>query len=155
MRDIKTREHHQFIKTKNKKENMKHFVKKNQVLKKKRNDIHKQNNEDYENEATNRMVDYEKKTAYDIQHYSKRIMQKRKIKSVEDKYETNEKSINNHLKDNKNESLMNSKILTVSNKKVKNEGTTLFSDKANDHYHYQMKSHFISKHKNKKSLFAQ
>ena len=80
MRDIKTREHHQFIKTKNKKENMKHFVKKNQVLKKKRNDIHKQNNEDYENEATNRVVDYEKKTAYDIQHYSKRIMQKRKIK---------------------------------------------------------------------------
>ena len=117
------------------------------VLKKKRNDIHKQNNEDYENEATNRVVDYEKKTAYDIQHYSKRIMQKRKIKSVEDKYETNEKSIKNHLKDNKIESLMNSKILTVSNKKVKNEGTTLFSDKANDHY--QMKSHFISKHKNK------
>lgn len=149
MRDIKTREHHHFIKTKNKKENMKHFVKKNQVLKKKRNDIHKQNNEDYENEATNRVVDYEKKTAYDIQHYSKRIMQKRKIKNIVDKHDINEKSINNHLKNDKNESLMNSKILTVSNKKVKNERTTLFSDKANDHYHYQMKSHFISKHKNK------
>ena len=82
MKDIKTKEKNHTIKTNKKNDNFKHFIKKNSIEfkrhKKDENNAEVQDN----NYAVNKVVDREKKTAYQSFRYNKKLFMKKKNRKL-------------------------------------------------------------------------
>ena len=148
MKDIKTKEKNHTIKINKKNDNLKHFIKKNSIEfkrhKKDENNAEVQDN----NYAVNKVVDREKKTAYQSFRYNKKLFMKKKNRkqNEEQNNEFKKAKTNNNSKDlivnKKMEKSANQKVI-----KIKNDNTMISNENVSNHYNQQMKSFFIAKKK--------
>lgn len=151
MKDIKTKEKNHTIKINKKNDNLKHFIKKNSIEfkrhKKDENNAEVQDN----NYAVNKVVDREKKTAYQSFRYNKKLFMKKKNRkqNEEQNNEFKKAKTNNNSKDlivnKKMEKSANQKVI-----KIKNDNTMISNENVSNHYNQQMKSFFIAKKKQDK-----
>lgn len=150
MKDIKTKEKNHTIKTNKKNDNFKHFIKKNSIEfkrhKKEENNAEVQDN----NYAINKVVDREKKTAYQSFRYNKQLFMKRKNKKQNE--DQNNEFKKAKRKNNPKNLFVNKKMEKPADQKVikiKDDNTKISNENISNHYNQQVKSFFIAKQKSK------
>lgn len=151
MNNIKIKKENKSIKTANKKENIKYFIKDTTIKNIQRN----KRNEDNENNssyAVNKTVNKEKQTALKAIDYSKNRFKNRRIlkqlnnKKIKEKMLIDDVEENNYIKNRKLNAI--NRINKKDTVKIKENNSEIFNSN-NLNYGQRMKSLFLTKHKNK------